>query len=170
MRNLRNAALFAVVLVTAVGTGAAEQKGPAPSDVIHPRGATASEVVEAESANMASMVPAPTSSAILTTAGYVIFIVLLIGGAVYLLKRGSLPRPFSKGDGALKVLESRMLGNRQFLLVVEYEEARMLVGVCPGRIDYLTPLAGHPLMDTEAEPPQVSAPAAFAEVETGGRS
>jgi hypothetical protein len=30
-------------------------------------------------------------------------------------------------------------------MVVEYDDAKMLLGVCPGKIDYLTPLAGHPL-------------------------
>jgi len=33
-----------------------------------------------------------------------------------------------------------MLGNRQFLIVAEYEDRKMLIGVCPGRIDYLCPL------------------------------
>jgi flagellar biogenesis protein FliO len=34
----------------------------------------------------------------------------------------------------------RPLGNRQFLLVVAYEETRILLGVTPGKIDYLCPL------------------------------
>jgi flagellar protein FliO/FliZ len=34
-----------------------------------------------------------------------------------------------------------MLGNRQFLVVAEYEDRKMLIGVCPGRIDYLATLS-----------------------------
>ena len=36
-----------------------------------------------------------------------------------------------------------MLGHKQFLAVVEYEGRKMLLGVCPGRIDYLCPLEGN---------------------------
>jgi flagellar protein FliO/FliZ len=35
-----------------------------------------------------------------------------------------------------------MLGNRQFLVVAEYEQRKMLIGVCPGRIEYLCTLSG----------------------------
>ena len=34
----------------------------------------------------------------------------------------------------------RPLGNRQFLIVVGYDDTRMLLGVTPGKIDYLCPL------------------------------
>jgi flagellar biogenesis protein FliO len=34
----------------------------------------------------------------------------------------------------------KSLGNRQFLLVVGYEDQRLLLGVTPGKIDYLCPL------------------------------
>lgn len=37
----------------------------------------------------------------------------------------------------LEISETRMLGGRQFLLVAQYEGRKMLIGVCPGRIDYL---------------------------------
>ncbi len=36
-----------------------------------------------------------------------------------------------------------MLGNRQYLMVVEYEENKVLLGVGPGKIDYLTSLNGY---------------------------
>jgi flagellar protein FliO/FliZ len=35
-----------------------------------------------------------------------------------------------------------MLGNRQFLVVAEYEGRKMLLGVCPGRIELLSELGG----------------------------
>ena len=45
-----------------------------------------------------------------------------------------------KGVRKLQISETRMLGNRQFLIVAEYEDRKMLIGVCPGRIDYLATL------------------------------
>lgn len=41
---------------------------------------------------------------------------------------------------ALAIDETRSLGNRQFLVVASYEGKKFLLGVCPGRIDMLTPL------------------------------
>jgi flagellar biogenesis protein FliO len=69
----------------------------------------------------------------------------LLAAAAFLayrfLKNGN---PFRNRAAAasrkLQVLETRPLGNRQFLLVVGYEDARMLLGVTPGKIDYLCPL------------------------------
>jgi len=51
-------------------------------------------------------------------------------------KKGSLVRSNSK-QSKLQVLEMRMLGNKQFLLVVEYDGQRMLLGVSPGIIQHI---------------------------------
>lgn len=73
--------------------------------------------------------------------GYVTLLAALAGGAIYLIKFGlPMHRNRSKEERKLQVLEMRPLGNRQFLLVVGYEDARMLLGVTPGKIDYLCPL------------------------------
>jgi flagellar protein FliO/FliZ len=40
----------------------------------------------------------------------------------------------------LAVTESRPLGNRQYLVVADYEGRKFLLGVCPGRIDLLSAL------------------------------
>lgn len=73
--------------------------------------------------------------------GYIVLLTVLAGSGFYLFKNGFL---FQKNtSGALKklqVLEMKSLGNRQFLLVVGYEDQRMLLGVTPGKIDYLCPL------------------------------
>ena len=70
-----------------------------------------------------------------------VYLCLLIGvlaGGLYFFRNG-----FSflqKKAGAVKKLEiseTRMLGNRQFLVVAEYEGKKVLIGVCPGRIDYI---------------------------------
>ena len=73
--------------------------------------------------------------------GYVTLLAALAGGAIYLIKFGiPLHRNRSKEERKLQVLEMRPLGNRQFLLVVGYDDTRMLLGVTPGKIDYLCPL------------------------------
>lgn len=73
--------------------------------------------------------------------GYITLFAALAGAAIYLIKFGiPLHRNRSKEERKLQVLEMRPLGNRQFLIVVGYEETRMLLGVTPGKIDYLCPL------------------------------
>lgn len=73
--------------------------------------------------------------------GYLTLFAALAAVAVYFAKYGL---PFAKKtnrvERKLQVLEMRPLGNRQFLLVVAYEETRILLGVTPGKIDYLCPL------------------------------
>lgn len=64
----------------------------------------------------------------------------LCAGGYYLLRRRSGFASSDKGLRKLNVSETRSLGNRQFLVVVEYENERVLLGVTPGKIDYLCPL------------------------------
>jgi flagellar protein FliO/FliZ len=42
----------------------------------------------------------------------------------------------------LAVVESRGLGNRQYLVVADYDGQKFLLGVCPGRIELLSKLDG----------------------------
>jgi len=73
--------------------------------------------------------------------GYITLLAALAGAAIYLIKFGiPLHRNRSKEERKLQVLEMRPLGNRQFLIVVGYDDTRMLLGVTPGKIDYLCPL------------------------------
>ncbi len=48
----------------------------------------------------------------------------------------------NRADRKLTIAETRPLGNRQHLLVADYDGKKYLLGVCPGRIDLLTPLSG----------------------------
>ncbi len=84
-----------------------------------------------------------------------LYFVLLLGflaGGTYLLRNGfAIFQPKFKGERKLQISETRMLGNRQFLVVAEYEGRKMLLGVCPGRIDYLSTLVG-----AESEFPDIS--------------
>ena len=70
-----------------------------------------------------------------------LMLLALCGGGYYLVRRQTGFVPVGKGQRKLVVSESRSLGNRQFLVVVEYENERVLLGVTPGKIDYLCPLS-----------------------------
>ena len=74
---------------------------------------------------------------------YLALLLALFAGGAYLLRNGfTLFQPKMKGERKLEISETRMLGNRQFLVVAAYEDRKILIGVCPGRIDYLCTLAG----------------------------
>lgn len=42
----------------------------------------------------------------------------------------------------LAIVETKSLGSRQYLVVADYDGRKFLLGVCPGRIELLTPLDG----------------------------
>ncbi len=74
---------------------------------------------------------------------YLGLMLAVIAGGFFLLRNGvAIFQPKLKGERKLNISETRMLGNRQFLVVAQYEERKVLLGVCPGRIDYLCTLAG----------------------------
>ena len=84
--------------------------------------------------------PTPDFDSLGRMLGYLTFFAALAGAALYFVKFGL---PLKKGlasDRKLQVLETRPLGNKQYLLVVGYDDTRMLLGVTPGKIDYLCPL------------------------------
>ena len=55
------------------------------------------------------------------------------------------PKGFGMGQGRkLSVTESKSLGNRQYLAVAEYDGQKFLLGICPGRIEMLSPLGDGP--------------------------
>ena len=84
--------------------------------------------------------PAPDFDSLGRMLGYLTFFAALAGGALYFIKFGLPLRKGLASDRKLQVLETRPLGNKQYLLVVGYEDTRMLLGVTPGKIDYLCPL------------------------------
>jgi flagellar protein FliO/FliZ len=61
-----------------------------------------------------------------------------VGG--WLVWRGRRATPRTAVGRELAIEETRSLGNRQYLVVASYEDKRFLLGVCPGRIDLLSPL------------------------------
>lgn len=63
-----------------------------------------------------------------------------VGG--WLVWRNRRGVPIGRDHRLLAVDETRSLGNRQYLVVASYENRKFLIGVCPGRIDLLSPLDG----------------------------
>jgi flagellar protein FliO/FliZ len=66
----------------------------------------------------------------------------LAGVGGWLVWRNRRGTPLGRETRALSVDETRSLGNRQYLVVASYEDKKFLIGVCPGRIDLLSPLDG----------------------------
>jgi flagellar protein FliO/FliZ len=58
--------------------------------------------------------------------------------------------PAGLGGRQLTVVETKSLGNRQFLVVAAYQDQKFLLGVCPGKIDLLSSLGTGP--DASAAP------------------
>ena len=89
--------------------------------------------------------PALSGGGTVSLLGYVLTIVVLGAAGFTVLLRGGF---FGVSWGAaktvrkLRIEESRTVGNRQHLVVAEYEGRRVLLGISPGRIDYLCGLDG----------------------------
>lgn len=130
----------AVTLLLAAGTGAEESKPAAgvPS-ASHPVQTTGDVIIP--TAPLTPNSPAMSSGSGIQLAIYLCLLVALLAGGSYFLKNGfNFLQPKNKGARKLNVAETRMLGNRQFLVVAEYEGRRMLLGVCPGRIELISEL------------------------------
>lgn len=68
----------------------------------------------------------------------VALLLALAGGWVLWRQRNS--RVAGRDGRLLTVDETRPLGNRQYLVVASYDGKKFLLGVCPGRIELLSPL------------------------------
>jgi len=66
-----------------------------------------------------------------------LFMVMVIAGFWVYSKWGGNGLRKLAHSNELKIRETKALGNRQFLVVVEYGEQRMLLGVAPGMINHL---------------------------------
>lgn len=70
--------------------------------------------------------------------GYFLSGLALVSGlAVWLWRKFSFGWNTGPVSRRLKIEESKMLGYKQHLVVAEYEGRKFLLGVCPGRIDFL---------------------------------
>ena len=134
MNLLRPTLLFLLIglvcLVPIVLFGAEKPAVATAGEVIYPRSAAASAGAAADSGRGYNTV--------------LIAALLMAGAGGWLFWRG---RTAPGGVAALRKLaiaETKSLGNRQYLVVATYEDKKYLLGVCPGRIDLLTPLEGAP--------------------------
>jgi flagellar protein FliO/FliZ len=84
--------------------------------------------------------PAPSATSGGVGASTLLGILLLAGAGGYLFLKGKKIQLPSRTVKKLVIDETKSLGSRQFLVVASYEGKKLLLGVCPGRIELLTPL------------------------------
>jgi flagellar protein FliO/FliZ len=122
--------MAALVLLVWLCTPARAAESPAKADdVIFPRTAAAGGPATAGRAG-------GTSPLLLIVA-----LGAAAAGGWLLWRQRRAPAGLNGRDGRrLSVVESRGLGNRQYLVVADYDGRKFLLGVCPGRIELLSPL------------------------------
>jgi flagellar protein FliO/FliZ len=118
---------FAVGLVAAALLGRARAADDA--QVLYPRGTPGAETVAPKTGEGFGFAT-------------VLGVVLLAGAGGWMLWRGKKVTLGGKDQRLLAIDETRPLGNRQYLVVASYEGKKLLLGVCPGRIDLLASLNG----------------------------
>ena len=98
--------------------------------------------------------PAPSSgNVVISLVFYLMILLLLAAVAIYWVRSGWPTRFLGKNtQRKLQVSEIRSLGNRQFLVVAEYETTKILLGVSHGRIDLLCHLGRDPLEGEDFAP------------------
>jgi len=75
----------------------------------------------------------------------VVVALLLAAGGAWLLLQRRKAGPVGGRGRKLQIDETRPLGNRQYLVVADYDGKKFLLGVAPGQIQMLTPLeSGQP--------------------------
>jgi len=74
--------------------------------------------------------------------GILVVALLLAGAGGWLFWRGRATPAGTLSARKLAIAETKSLGNRQYLVVAAYEDKKFLLSVCPGRIEFLTPLDG----------------------------
>ncbi len=103
------------------------------------RAADESRVIFPGNGSPADTVPVATASGSLHSMS--LFLGLALAGAGgWMVWRNRQGKPVGREMRALLIDETRTLGNRQYLVVASYEGKKFLLGVCPGRIDLLSPL------------------------------
>jgi flagellar biosynthetic protein FliO len=78
----------------------------------------------------------------LKTAAMLLIVLGLLVLALYLIKRCFFSGERSKGELTIKVLSSRHLSPKERIEVIEVSGEKIVLGVTPGNISFLTKLAG----------------------------
>lgn len=90
-------------------------------------------------------IPAPTRATGSNATLLLLALVAAGAGGWLLWRQRCSPQGLNSREARkLNVTESRSLGNRQYLVVADYDGRKFLLGVCPGRIELLSPLEGNP--------------------------
>lgn len=76
---------------------------------------------------------------------------LLAAGGAWLLLQKRKAGPAGGRGRKLQIDETRPLGNRQYLVVADYEGKKFLLGVTPGRIQMLTALESNSADERKGE-------------------
>ncbi len=86
--------------------------------------------------------PAPIGGAPGSGLFTLVAVLVLAGAGGWLVWRGRKGNfaTLNRAARQLAIEETRSLGNRQYLVVASYQDKKFLLGVCPGRIDLLSPL------------------------------
>lgn len=92
------------------------------------------------------------------TLAQAVCILSAIVGLVCFLRRFSLRKVRLFSSHKLKILESKSLGNRQFLLVISYENEKFLLGVYPNGMRFLSKLGSDKEITAKTEPPHPNVP------------
>ena len=94
--------------------------------------------------NAPDMPPEPRGRSLFANVSLIFVFLILLAAIAVAVVRYAKQGTFNLGklkpigtENKLIVLESKMLGGRQFLTVVEYNEQKMLLAVSPGRIEQL---------------------------------
>jgi flagellar protein FliO/FliZ len=133
-------AVLPAIMFAQAPAGKVEPKVAAPasagdSNVIYPRNA-AQSAAPATAGNASS---GSNSMLLVVAAG------AAAAGGWMLWRQRRTPSGIAGRDARkLAVSETRSLGNRQYLVVADYDGKKFLLGVCPGRIDLLSPLEASP--------------------------
>ena len=92
------------------------------------------------------------------TLAQAVCILSVIVGVLCFLRRFPLRRVRLFSSHKLKILESKSLGNRQFLLVISYEGEKFLIGVYPNGMRFLCKLGADENVAAKTEPPRPNVP------------
>ena len=92
------------------------------------------------------------------TLAQAVCILSVIVGLVCFLRRFRLSRKSLFSPHKLKILESKSLGNRQFLLIVGYENEKLLLGVYPNGMRFLCKLGADKDIVSNKEPSHSNVP------------
>lgn len=128
--------LLATGAFVALGFAAASAADPKGGEVIYPRNPQAADAPADERSGRANSML--VGVALLAAAA---------GG--WLLWRQRRSPAAGAAARHLSIAESKPLGNRQYLVVADYAGRKFLLGVCPGRIELLTPLGDDQPFDEE---------------------